>query len=97
MAGISFFFLLVVFFAVFWAKSLVINISADIYRIEHGFLRKKIKEGALREIEQIEIYEGDDDWSVNFIWEDPSFEIQHPCNEFECRILAEDLSKKLNV
>ena len=95
---ICLFFLIVVFFTVFRAKSLQINISANTYRLAYGFLRMKLKEGDLSEIRQIEMYEGDEgDWAVILSWEEPFFTIRHSCCEHECRVLAEDLGRKLNI
>ena len=73
------------------------NISASTYRIAYGFLGQKLKEGDLSDIRQIEMYEGDEDWTVILSWEDPFGTIRHDCCEHECRVLAEDLSQKLNI
>lgn len=98
MLGICLFFFIVVSSTIFREKSLHMNISANTYSIAYGFLRQKLKEGDLSEIRQIEMYEGDEgDWTVILSWEEPFFTIRHICCEHECRVLAEDLSHKLNI
>lgn len=98
MLGIGIFFLIAVSSTIFREKSLHMNISANTYRLAYGFLRQKLKEGDLSELRQVEVYQEDKlEWMVILSWEEPFFTIKHSCCEQECRVLAEDLSQKLNI